>query len=86
VNSSFFEIRGRLRLDDVALEEVAVVQRATDVRGRYVRTLSARARLDGAGSGPVTAKTVAAGAHQTWPSNTKPFKRQSRWAQAASYF
>ena len=39
VNSSFFEIRGRLRLDDVALEEVAVVQRATDVRGRYVRTL-----------------------------------------------
>ncbi|CAM5781814.1 type II secretion system minor pseudopilin GspK [Ottowia pentelensis] len=39
VNSSFFEIRGRLRLDDVALEEVAVVQRATDVRGRQVRTL-----------------------------------------------
>ncbi len=39
VNSSFFEIRGRLRLDDVALEEVAVVQRTTDVRGRYVRTL-----------------------------------------------
>ena len=39
VSSSFFEIRGRLRLDDVALEEVAVVQRQSDVRGRSVRTL-----------------------------------------------
>lgn len=28
VNSSFFEVRGRLRLDDVALEEVAAVHRA----------------------------------------------------------
>ncbi len=27
VNSSFFEVRGRLRLDDVALEEVSVVRR-----------------------------------------------------------
>lgn len=27
VNSSFFEVRGRLRLDDVALEELSVVQR-----------------------------------------------------------
>ena len=27
VNSSFFEVRGRLRLDDVALEEVSVVHR-----------------------------------------------------------
>ena len=27
VDSSFFEVRGRLRLDDVALEEVSVVQR-----------------------------------------------------------
>ena len=39
VSSSFFEIRGRLRLDDVALEEVAVVQRLSDVRGRRVSTL-----------------------------------------------
>ena len=39
VSSSFFEIRGRLRLDDVALEEVAVVQRLIDVRGRRVSTL-----------------------------------------------
>lgn len=34
VSSSFFEIRGRLRLGDVALEEVAAVQRASGVRGR----------------------------------------------------
>ena len=33
VASSFFEIRGRLRLDDVALEEVSVVQRLGRVRG-----------------------------------------------------
>ena len=53
VGSSFFEIRGRLRLDDVALEEVAVVQRATDVRGRHVRTLwRARSALTVAAAGP----------------------------------
>ena len=34
VSSSFFEVRGRLRLDDVALEEVAAVQRATGVQGQ----------------------------------------------------
>ncbi|MDR1968000.1 MAG: type II secretion system minor pseudopilin GspK [Burkholderiaceae bacterium] len=33
VKSSFFEIRGRLRLDDVALEEVAVVRRLDNRRG-----------------------------------------------------
>ena len=33
VASSFFEIRGRLRLDDMALEEVSVVQRLGRVRG-----------------------------------------------------
>ncbi|RRD58137.1 general secretion pathway protein GspK [Comamonadaceae bacterium OH2545_COT-014] len=32
VRSSFFEVRGRLRLDDVALEEIAAVQRGA---GRY---------------------------------------------------
>ena len=35
--SDFFEVRGRLRLDDVALEEVSVVQR--DRRTRQVTTL-----------------------------------------------
>jgi len=34
VSSSFFEVRGRLRLDDVALEEVAAVQRANGVQGQ----------------------------------------------------
>jgi general secretion pathway protein K len=29
VNSNFFEVQGRLRLDDVALQEVSAVQRAT---------------------------------------------------------
>jgi general secretion pathway protein K len=36
VRSSFFEIRGRLRLDDVALEEVAVVRRDNSPSSRQV--------------------------------------------------
>lgn len=36
VSSSFFEIRGRLRLDDVTLEEAAVVQRRSSARGRGI--------------------------------------------------
>ena len=39
VNSSFFEVRGRLRLDDVALEEVAVVRRAAEPGRTGVITL-----------------------------------------------
>jgi general secretion pathway protein K len=39
VASSYFEIRGRLRLDDVALEEVAVVQRQRTGTRRGVVTL-----------------------------------------------
>jgi len=39
VASSFFEIRGRLRLDGVALEEVAVVWRQRSGTGRGVHTL-----------------------------------------------
>lgn len=39
VSSAFFEIHGRLRLDNVALEETATVQRRTTVRGRHVDTL-----------------------------------------------
>ncbi len=34
VSSNFFEIRGQLRLDHVALQEVAVVQRASSAQGR----------------------------------------------------
>ena len=49
VNSSFFEVRGRLRLDDVALEEVSVVRRS----GRHrVSTLwRERAALSAPSSG-----------------------------------
>lgn len=40
VSSAFFEIHGRLRLDDIALEETATVQRSTHVRGgRHVQIL-----------------------------------------------
>ena len=39
VTSDFFEVRGRLRLDDVALEEVSVVQRNRNIRPRRVTTL-----------------------------------------------
>ena len=39
INSSFFEVRGRLRLDDVALEELAVVQRVNTPQRRGVVTL-----------------------------------------------
>ena len=37
VTSDFFEVRGRLRLDDVALEEVSIVQRERGTR--HVTTL-----------------------------------------------
>ncbi|WP_415162915.1 type II secretion system minor pseudopilin GspK [Ottowia sp.] len=39
VRSDYFEIRGRLRLDDVALEEVAVVRRQSSGSTRGVYTL-----------------------------------------------
>ena len=39
VRSDYFEIRGRLRLDDVALEESAVVRRSRGGTGRGVTTL-----------------------------------------------
>jgi general secretion pathway protein K len=39
VQSGFFEIRGRLRLDDVALEEVAVARRQSTPSARGVTTL-----------------------------------------------
>lgn len=39
VQSGFFEIRGRLRLDDVALEEVAVARRRSTPTARGVTTL-----------------------------------------------
>lgn len=39
LTSEFFEVRGRLRLDDVALEEVAVVQRQNRRAQVQVRTL-----------------------------------------------
>lgn len=44
VASSFFEVRGRLRLDDFALEEVAAVQRATGVQGQRTVTVLWRER------------------------------------------
>ena len=44
VSSGFFEIRGRLRLDDFALEEVAAMQRAAGVRGRRTVTVLWRER------------------------------------------
>ncbi len=44
VASSFFEIRGRLRLGDAALEEVAAVQRSSGVRGRRGVTVLWRTR------------------------------------------
>ena len=49
VSSSFFQIRGRLRLDDLALEETALVQRRSDVRGRQVQTLWRQRQALGAG-------------------------------------
>ena len=39
VTSDFFEIRGRLRLDDLALQETSVVQRATSGQRRTVQVL-----------------------------------------------
>lgn len=39
VTSDFFEIRGRLRLDDLALQETSVVQRATAGQRRTVQVL-----------------------------------------------
>lgn len=53
VASDFFEIRGRLRLDDRVLDEVAVVQRSSGVRGRHVTTLW---RARGALAGPPPAQ------------------------------
>ncbi|MDO5692497.1 MAG: type II secretion system minor pseudopilin GspK [Pseudomonadota bacterium] len=45
VNSAFFEIRGRLRLDDVALEEVSVVQRNPPNRNAVVTLWRERTAL-----------------------------------------
>ena len=39
VTTNFFEIRGRLRLDDLALEEISVVQRVNAAPRRLVLTL-----------------------------------------------
>ena len=39
VGSSFFEMRGRLRIEDVVIEERSIVQRTTGREGREVRTL-----------------------------------------------
>lgn len=39
VTTNFFEIRGRLRLDDLALEEISVVQRVNTAPRRLVLTL-----------------------------------------------
>lgn len=44
VASGFFEIRGRLRLDDVALEEAAAVRRGTGMPGQQGVTVLWRAR------------------------------------------
>jgi general secretion pathway protein K len=45
VQSDFFEIRGRLRLDDVALEEVAVVRRLNQNRRGVITLWRERAAL-----------------------------------------
>ena len=49
VSSSFFEVRGRLRLDDATLEEVATVQRAASPRPNVFPLWRARSALTPSG-------------------------------------
>ena len=51
VNSSFFEVHGRLRLDDITLEEVSTVQRTTLPTLRVLPLWRARSPLTPPGSG-----------------------------------